>query len=346
MRTVDFPFERLQCRPVVGEYAATQGWKREELELGGSDLPVQIAHARYALYMPSLRLTVVDQSVVPSESTQGAWGWEFHRRQPDFNDAGMALQGSVDAVFVRDEVCVLTNFFSTNFYKWITEELIKVVVLERAGYRGKYLAVGLREYAYEFLELLGVPPERIIANAKRPMVFADCIQLTQIWERCALDHRRAYGLLRERLLQTCTSSGVRTAERLWMIRRLGAFNGRSDIVNSEEVEAVLGRYGFEMVDMAALPLPSQIRMANGARIMAGLHGAAFAHSLFMEPRSKVVECFSPTHLNPGIINFCRLMRHDYSMLVPRSTHGRHPGGEEVIVDCNQLELALQDCDAG
>ena len=91
-----------------------------------------------------------------------------------------------------------------------------------------------------------------------------------------------------------------------MARGAGAENGRRELVNGAEVIDLLERHGFEIVDMGARPLAEQVRMARSAAVLAGPHGSGMKHALFQAPRSTVIECFTPHHLNTSILNFCRL----------------------------------------
>ncbi len=69
--------------------------------------------------------------------------------------------------------------------------------------------------------------------------------------------------------------------------------------------------------MATLSLRDQLRTAQQTRLIAGPHGSQFVHAQFMPMRSTVIECFSPIHVNPSILQICRALRHDYRQIVSR-----------------------------
>jgi capsular polysaccharide biosynthesis protein len=104
---------------------------------------------------------------------------------------------------------------------------------------------------------------------------------------------------------------------------------------------MLHRYGFEIVDMGAMPVAAQISLAHSAAVLSGPHGAGFVHTLFMSPKSTVIECYSPLFINQGIIQICLAMQHRYFMLVYENAHVRYPFGNQLMVNCAHLELTLQ-----
>lgn len=103
-----------------------------------------------------------------------------------------------------------------------------------------------------------------------------------------------------------------------------------------------GRYGFQRVPIGTLPLQQQIAVARDAEVIAGAHGSAFAHCMFMKQSSTVIECFSPLYLNGVSFEICRVLDHLYFMVADwNSKYVPYQFGNRVYVKCAQLELALQ-----
>ncbi len=126
-----------------------------------------------------------------------------------------------------------------------------------------------------------------------------------------------------------------------MERGIAAKNGRGSLINADGVHKLLSHHGFQTVDMATLPLHDQTARVGDAEMLAGPHGAAFVHALFMQPRSKVIECFSPNYINPSILPICKMLRHDYQMLVHPNAFDAYGHGNELKIKLAHLELALQ-----
>ena len=243
---------------------------------------------------------------------------------------------------LEGESCVLGNLYSRNFCHWISEELVKVVLLERSGFDGRYVLSSLPGFAHEFLALLRIPHSRIVV-ADGPL------RLRSAWFTTAITARRLHRFLglfhavREALLRD-VQPRPGSPRRIWMDRVAGVNNPGRELLNPDEVYPLLARYGFEVLDMAARPVAEQLALAHGAEALSGPHGAGFIHALFMQPRSAVVECFSPLFINPGIFEICRLLRHRYQMVAYENCYDGYPHGNRLMVDVSQLELALQALD--
>jgi capsular polysaccharide biosynthesis protein len=264
-------------------------------------------------------------------------------------EVGRRFQGRLDAFGApfeaaefEGEACVLGNFYSRNFFHWVSEELVKVVLLERSGFEGHYVLSALPGFAHEFLGLLGIDPARIVV-ADGPL------RLRSAWFTTAITARRLHrfpGLfdaLRDAVLRDVRPQPGQP-RRIWMDRVVGVNNPGRELLNPDDVYPLLARYGFEVLDMAAHPVAEQLALAQGAEALSGPHGAGFIHAAFMRPRSSVVECFSPLFINPGIFEICRLLRHRYQMVAYENCYGGYPHGNRLMVDVSQLELALQALD--
>jgi capsular polysaccharide biosynthesis protein len=317
---------------------------RSERFEGLGSRPLLLTRVPDVLYIPDLRLQLIGNRLVPSEALQHEWTLDF--------EIARAFQGAAarfSEPFVCDrrteEVCVLANFYSRNFFHFVTEELAKVTVLEEAGYSGRYLIAGLPTFAREAFSMLGLAPERLIETIAEPTLFAAAWYVTPIYSQRATDFPDVYLALRERLLAASEPNSPNRGDRLWLERRVGVNNHSREIVNRAEVDALLDRFGFARIDMAALPLAEQVAVARDAVVVAGPHGAGTVHALFMPTGSDVIECYSPLYVNPSVLELCLLMRHRYSMLVYEHAFHGYTWGDRLMVNISHLELALRPLDA-
>ena len=302
--------------------------------------PLQAARVADVLYLPVAGLQVAPGGIVPLEAVQDPWCLEFEVKRRFLGKLD-ACAAPFEAVELEGENCVLGNFYSRNFFHWISEELVKVVLLERSGFQGRYVLSKLPAFVHEFLAVLGIPAERIVV-AEGPL------RLRSAWFTTAITARRLHrfpGLfhaLRDAVLRGVTpATGHR---RIWMDRRLGVNNPGRELLNPDEVYPLIERHGFEVLDMAAYPVAQQLALSSGAEAISGPHGAGFIHAAFLPPRSGVIECFSPLFINPGIFEISRLLRHRYQMVAYENCYGGYPHGDRLMVDVSQLELALQALD--
>lgn len=294
------------------------------------------------LYVPSAlepgqSLQIVERHHLPLEAVFDDFTAEFVK--PRLLGKGLReLSGFAPSDHPSD-VCILGNVFSRNFTHW-HEELMKVVAIERARLDCAYVIADLPAFARDLLEILGIAPDRILEVA-RPTHFRRALYGTPVSYRNVASYPAVLRSLRDLLLENGAVAPEGLGPRLWLDRGKETRLGRK-LVNEEEVHRLLQTYGFERLDMGALPVASQIAVARDMRALAGLHGSQFVHAQLMPERSTVIECFSPLYLNPTYTEIYRVLRHSYSQVCATNTPiFPYPHGGDVWVDCQQLDLALR-----
>jgi capsular polysaccharide biosynthesis protein len=336
--TTGLVIDDLVCAPVLASGVFRQG-PHDVRGLFRSQRALQWGSVSDALYIPELRLQLVGGTLVPQEAIAEPWALGFEKGRQFQGKAGK-YAGSFEVTRLERDVCVLANFYSRNFYHWLTEEMPKALILERAGWDGSYVIHALPAFAREFLLMLGIQADRLITELPGPTVFKTASFTTSVHGWNLFEHEAVFNALREALLDASgAASGPR--RRLWLDRRLGVNNAGRDLENPQEVNEVLARYGVETVDIAALPVREQVSTAASCELLSGVHGAGFVHAMFMPPRSPVVECFAPLFINPGIFDICRILRHRHHMVVYEHAYGGYPYGKLVKVSPVQLDLVLR-----
>jgi hypothetical protein len=80
-------------------------------------------------------------------------------------------------------------------------------------------------------------------------------------------------------------------ERVFLSRK-----GPRRLINEEQVELTLARYGFHKVYFEDIPLPQQWWIARNAKAVVGIHGAALASLVFNRQGVKLLEIFHPGYV--------------------------------------------------
>jgi capsular polysaccharide biosynthesis protein len=329
--------DELVCAPLLREGRFLS--KIEEVRIGDDGPPVHVARADDVLYLPDRRLQIVRDRFVPLEATPypGSLAYE---QNASLTDGKSRYEHPVEYREVDEEVCILANIWSHNLYHWI-EELFKAIILETYGFKGRYILSGIPDFTAEFLEMLGVSPARIARDFAEPAVFRSVLLTTPI--NLFIDvasYKNVFFALRKALLASVDRPGPAPyGERVWLARGVKALNGRR-IVNAEDVDKVLTRFGFQVVDFGTMPAREQIAVSNRARCLGGVHGAAFAHTMFLAEYSTVIECFSPEYVHPCMLGVCRHLNHRYFQIV-FDNFSKYPHGHDVMIDCAHLELVLR-----
>jgi capsular polysaccharide biosynthesis protein len=229
------------------------------------------------------------------------------------------------------------------------EEMYKVTVLERMGFQGYYVLHSLPEYPVGWLDLFGVAPDRIIRQLAGPTIFRSALFTTGFAHEDVSTFPGVFSELRDTILAAVPSDDARPASgrRLWLERGANTFGGARDVVNAEEVRQCCDRYGFTAIDLGSLPARDQVAAVRDADVLAGPHGAALVHAMWLREHATVVECFSPKHNNPSIFEICRLLRHRYFQLVHYDMPFRpYNHGDNVLVDLSHLNLTFEEIERG
>ncbi len=302
--------------------------------------PIKYGCAQDVLYIPELRLQVVAQKLVPLEVTAHIDILKFEQNR-QFHGKASRYTVPFEVEYVDRDVCILSNFYSRNFYHWLTEEMFKVVVLERSGFKGAYVLPNLPSFVMQFMQLLQIEEHRLIGEVNKPTVYRHAAYISTIHGGNVFNFSHAFQEVRKALLTAALPSRILPHRRVWIERKTGVNNPGRDLVNTEEVYRLLEGYDVQIVDMAALSVQEQIEIAHSSSLLAGIHGAGFAHTMFMAPMSTVIECYSPLFINPGVFDICRILRHNYNMVVYEKAYADYTYGNKVMINCAQLDLALR-----
>ena len=340
MRHPAIDFASLRCIPVLEGAGESPVHGRMQRRSATGRLDVSTGYLENVLVVPELRLQLAHDAIVPQEAVTYPWtlGFEVER---SFRGKAASYEKPFDIEVSGDEICCLSNLYSRNFYHWVTEEVPRVVALEQTGFSGKYLVLDLPSFAVQFLALLGVAEDRIVTRINRPTLFHRAAYVSVIDVTHIKHFPDLYRDSRRLLLDAVAAVPGSFPRRIWLERITGVNNTGRDLANREEIFSILTRYGFEPVDMASLPVAQQIACASRAEILAGVHGAAFVHAMFLPEARGVVECYSPLFINPGILQISQLLHLDYSMLVYDIAYHGYRHGKKVMVNGDHLELVLQ-----
>jgi capsular polysaccharide biosynthesis protein len=176
------------------------------------------------------------------------------------------------------------------YYHWIIDILPKICLLQRQfgpdldGLKICYPSSG-SVFEQESLKLLGVPSTAVHCTRKHGAVNADEIWCNQLpgWQKI---HPMAK-LVQERLLPFKTAG---SAKRIYLSRR-----GRRRCLNEYEVEVLLKKHGFLVVEDNSRSLSEQIGLFYDADYIIAPHGAALTNLLWCRPGAHVLEFFNASY---------------------------------------------------
>jgi predicted O-methyltransferase YrrM len=250
-------------------------------------------------------------------------------------DAALASVGSegVDACEI-ESACLLACHWSGNVWHWFTEYVPKAVALERTGFSGIYL-VPSGQIFRDSLELLGVEPSRVVEHCHDYVKVAE-LAYTQGFDGHQINrYPWLVHDIRERYVSHLAPADGPT--RLYIARRQSR-----RVVNEDALLELIERWGFTRVYMEDHPLATQLGMALAAEAILGPHGAGMVFSMFMRPRSVLVEFFSPQYINPCMLAACEVLGHHYHMIAAQvNPPGEYSFDSDICVNIRALENILR-----
>ncbi len=140
------------------------------------------------------------------------------------------------------------------------------------------------------LTRLGIPPEKIVEASRFVGYQADELVVPSYASRPLQPNPVAVAILREEIRPRITSATGGKPRRLY-IRR----TARRRLLNQDAIEAVLARFGFETVQSERLSIAEQWALFSEAEMVAGVHGAGLANSVFAPPGAALIELTVPDY---------------------------------------------------
>jgi capsular polysaccharide biosynthesis protein len=192
---------------------------------------------------------------------------------------------------VRGSVAVFANGSAQcNYYHWLVEVVPRMQSLRDAGLSPDFYFVPARHRFHRaWLQMLGVPEERIIAARKYTHIQADELICPSILP--AIMHRDSADFLNG---ETNRFSWSKTKHpqrlRVYIARKPGDLR---HVVNEMEVLAALEPLGFRCYFLEDLSIEQQIALFQQADFVIGPHGAGLVNAVFCNGGTKLVEIGTP-----------------------------------------------------
>lgn len=246
------------------------------------------------------------------------------------------------APFLAGEYLPLCGRWSNNFWHWMMDYLPKLILAELAGFRGRYiLPAAPPSFVLESMDLLGVQTDRRVLwdqgcwRVERLFVPQQIVGGTTLRSYPTIIER-----LREMLLSKARGSTKIFPEKVYVSRcRPGQERA---VVNEKVLLERLAKFDFIRVEMEQLSLAEQISLMSNARVLVGPHGAGFVHTLFMQPKSLVIELFSPSYVNACMLPVIEFLQHRYHMMISNySSDETYPYGKNVVAHTDLIEITLK-----
>lgn len=190
-----------------------------------------------------------------------------------------------------DNIFYVTNSNSKNFFHWFLDVAQKLAFIDEMEPKtGKPITILIphdhdQEYIDDCLDAFNLNFYRQSENellVSKPLFVLPDLAPTG-------NYRKAIVLLlREKLRNAWLKAhfGRDCASRLYITRKNAK---KRKISNEAELQPVLERNGFDIVDFDELSFNGQLEYALGCEVLVSLHGAALTHMLWINDSAKVLE---------------------------------------------------------
>ncbi|GAA4430454.1 hypothetical protein GCM10023188_17130 [Pontibacter saemangeumensis] len=242
-----------------------------------------------------------------------------------------------------------------NIGHWFLDVLPRLHLLERSGLLGEvdWFLVPSTRYSYqtETLALLGIPSHKIISSEEHPHVVADRVIASTaprgrhtLVPRWLLDYMRG-AFLKHQAPGPEVGSVEAEGPFLYISRRDSSIR---NVLNEEELQGVLGRYGFNTIVSSGYSILDKIRLFSRARFVMSPTGAGLISILFCQPGTKLVEIFNEGFVIEPFYDIATKLELDYRYIICKSPTGKPAKNaaegqrDHLVVETQQVEELLRE----
>ena len=229
----------------------------------------------------------------------------FHQEFADYYQKEI-LEETRPRVHVEQECCFLGGYSGDVkfFGHFIFEFLYRLVAFDMCGLLANlpvFVHEGIPDAWLSFIELYGVPKERILKVPHTPASFyrnvwmAPCANLVLESKAYAFWDDGIHGM-RKRLIANAVKDGAQGPKRVYLGRRNVAHR---HVLNDSAVWEYLQNFGFEYPEFPGLSAAEQIQMIHSAEVIVAVGGSASVITHFA-PANCIIMDVQPTFVAGGL----------------------------------------------
>ncbi|MBQ8995872.1 MAG: glycosyltransferase family 61 protein [Oscillospiraceae bacterium] len=224
-----------------------------------------------------------------------------------------------EKIFMQGEYCALTRRYSPNYWHFSFENMDKVYLLEKAGYRGKYI-MARSDSNLQLMDLMGVDRDRIL--------FIDDLALKKVYvfERFIFigpetGNRDARTKVLSNYAKEVQKNLVKDPSypKELYVKRIGT----RKMLNGDEITEKYGLVPFIPEEHSVL---EQITYFYNADLILSPHGANSTNCLYMREGTTFIEVFSDRWQNDINGAVCRENKVDHILLTGKGLEDGLPDG--------------------
>ncbi|HTF21104.1 MAG TPA: glycosyltransferase family 61 protein [Chryseolinea sp.] len=243
--------------------------------------------------------------------------WGDERIDPAKENRVFKVRGFVKPKIYKGKVFSLLSGGGAKYflYHWMLETIPKMYLFQQSGELDKdsRFIIPNQHFRYqkEFLKHFGIDEQHIIDEEQVHHIQADWLYVTSHVKY--FDHHPAWSC--NFLYKSIVQRQEKAPSRRIYISRGDAAKNRP-VVNEPQLIEVLGRHGFESVQLSRLSIYEKAQVFNSASIIVGVHGGGLANLVYCESGTKVLEIFPDGYVRHAYYDIAdkRLLRYSYLLL--------------------------------
>lgn len=241
----------------------------------------------------------------------------------------------------KGRVAVLAGNHPANYYHWMLQMLPRLELFRLGGVDlgsiDFFVLNSLRaSFQTETLLHLGIPREKWLETTPSCHAQADELWVTRTLQDIGHQSPWVTTWLRHSFLpqpeKLYPASG-----RIYISRSDAAYRF---VRNEEECLRILERRGFQSVRLQGMPVPQQAALFASAETVVAPHGAGLTNLVFCAPGTRVIELITPAHVRAVYWQLAACVKLRYCYLKCSLYEGRDAHPQDITVDCDLLQRAL------
>lgn len=233
------------------------------------------------------------------------------------------------------------------FFHWMFDLLPRLHLLRQADVDldsvDWFIVNELRlPFQHETLAHFNIFEDRIVESKKSPHVKLKKLILPSLAGRTGNMPNWVCQFLRQEFLSAQNTSDFSDYDRIYVSRNA---SNRRKILNEAALLPILSKFGFRRVQLENFSIYQQANLFSNAQIVISPHGAGLSNLVFCQPKTKVIEIFSPNYVNVCFWSLSNQMRLEYYYLLgegdrPTGTQDPHKSRENITVNLDEVEQML------
>jgi capsular polysaccharide biosynthesis protein len=204
------------------------------------------------------------------------------------------------------------------YFHWMFDVLPRIYLLRSSGIEMEnidYFLVNSLHLPFqkETLEQVGIPLSKVVETCKYPHLQAKMLVVPSlVGIPCQSLPNWACDFLRSEFLSDPANLEILPTERLYISRCKAQYRR---VINEEGVINLLKKFDFKVLILEELTIPEQaLRFASASMVVAP-HGGGLSNVVFCQPRTQVIEFFSPNYIIPAFWSISSQVNLDYYYLI-------------------------------